>query len=211
MDVPEAKHALPGHCYIQFDSQGNLILDEFTVQNKDKAYIRKFSPQSGRIAAIAGTGNPGFSGDGGPASQAAFGFCGGIAADSNGNLFINDQSNGRIRKIDEKSVVTTIAGKGTNDPYTNECKATDASIPQLTGIAVDSRGNVFFGDGNRVRMVDPKGILHTVAGTGEPGSKGDGKEANLAKLTGAHVLGVDSADSVYVWESNKVRKLTLKK
>jgi uncharacterized protein (TIGR03437 family) len=157
---------------------------------------------------------PGFSGDGGPASSALLDFAQAIAVDSQGNLYIADTDNERIRKVAwDTGIITTIAGSGPVVTNYNAISsgdggpATSAVLNTPAGVAVDSNGNVFIGEFGRVRRVDAStGIITTVAGTGTGGSSGDGGPATAAQIIGQQIA-VDSTGNLFLADSGRVRKV----
>ena len=163
----------------------------------------------GIITTIAGNGTSetdyGFSGDGGPATAARLHFPCGVVADKQGNVFFSDQHNHRIRKIDPSGIITTIAGNGNGGYGSNGSVGTDGdNIPAIqaklyfpTDITIDSAGNLIVADyqNNRVRKINPNGIITTVAGQGYFGFGGDGGPALKADVNipaGVAVLGRDT-------------------
>jgi Cep192 domain 4 len=122
---------------------------------------------SGVITTVAGNGTPGFSGDGGPATQAELGgsFLSGIVMDAAGNLYICDSGNARIRKVDPSGIITTFAGNGTPGYTGDGGPATSATINGASGIVVDSAGNVYFSEFNNldIREVNTSGTISTYA------------------------------------------------
>src|SRR5262245_8852840 len=150
--------------------------------------------QSNIITTVAGNGQRGFGGDGGPASEAMLNSPGSVTADSNGNIYIADWRNQRIRKIDANGIITTVAGNGQQGFSGDGGPAVDASLDLIHigegyssnidpntghpypaaagGIAVDAAGNLYIADTNnhRVRKVDLNGVITTVAGGGIGGS-----------------------------------------
>ena len=168
------------------------------------------------IDTVAGNGNYGFSGDGGPATNAHLGWPYGVAVDSAGNIFITDNNNHRIRKVDTSGVITTVAGSGEVGYYGGGFSgdgglATEASLYFPTGIAVDSAGNIYFGDSgnNRIRKVDTNGIIATIAGNGNPGFSGDGGPATNASIRAPTGVAVDSAGNIYFTDdyNHRIRKV----
>ena len=140
----------------------------------------------GTITTIAGTGKPGYSGDGGPAAAAQLYAPQGVAVDGQGNVYIAEPDNDRVRKVSPGGTITTIAGgrhaaalAGDGGP------ATSARLTSPNWVAVDRQGNVYIADfdNSRVRKVSPGGTITTFAGTGIPGFSGDGGPATSARLS----------------------------
>ena len=132
------------------DSAGNLFLAEIFR-------VRRLSPD-GSIVTVAGNGTQGFSGDGGPATDAQLNYAVGVTVDGTDNLFIADRENNRIRKVSTDGIITTIAGNGTRDDSVDGGLATDVAIPAPNAVAVDDAGNVYYGsvDNNVIRVLRPK-------------------------------------------------------
>ena len=172
---------------------------------------------SGTHTTIAG-GIPGFSGDGGPAKNAAVKSPAGIAADALGNLYFADTGNNRIRKIDKAGTITTVAGTGTAGFSGDGGPATQARIhlagAPFAGVAADRAGNLYFADwgNNRIRMINPAGMITTAAGGGGVliGSLGDGQPATRASLMLPRGVFADSGGNIYIADTNhnKVRKVS---
>src|SRR5439155_996741 len=123
---------------------------------------------TGIISTIAGNGQKGFNGDGGPATSASLYYPSGVAVDPAGNVYIADAGNNRIRKVDTAGIINTIAGNDKQGFSGDGGPATSASLNAPRGIAVDPAGNVYIVDaGNlRIRKVNPAGVISTVAGGG---------------------------------------------
>jgi sugar lactone lactonase YvrE len=172
--------------------------------------IRRVSPD-GIITTIAGTGATGFSGDGGPATQAQLRAPIGIAADSAGNVYFADQANNRIRKISVAGIISTVAGNGNQGFSGDGGPATNAAIDGPFGVAVDRAGVVYVTDSrnSRIRRVGLDGIITTIAGTGDPGFSGDGGPPLQARLQGPHGVVVDAAGNVYIADTanDRIRKV----
>lgn len=134
--------------------------------------IRKIGPD-GIISTIAGTGEGGFSGDGGPATSAQLNLPMSVAVDGAGNLYIADLFNYRIRKVDADGIITTYAGTGERGSDGDGGPATEAELfgcclPEEGfpgGMVVDDQGNLYIADGTRVRMIDTEGTITSVEGT----------------------------------------------
>jgi sugar lactone lactonase YvrE len=185
--APNAGLAMPNA--VALDSMGNLFIAD-SVNNR----IRKVDT-NGVITTVAGNGKSIFSGDGGAATNAQISYPGGICLDAQGNLFIADTFNSRIRKVDTNGVITTVAGGGSGaNP------ATRATLSFPYGIAVDSSNYLYIADTDDqiVRKVDGSGNISTVAGTGTYGYSGDGAAATSAKLRSPSGVTVDAAHNLFI-------------
>jgi len=190
---------------LAFDTAGNLLI---TDVNNNR--IRKVNAQ-GIITTVAGTGSAGYSGDGGPATQAELISPYGLGFDAAGNLFFSDNGNRRIRKIDTQGIITTIAGNGTLNASGDGGPANQAQLSFSYQFAFDAAGNLFFADylNARVRKIDTHGIITTVAGTGTGGYSGDGGPATQAQLSLPAAVAVDSVGNLFVTEAgtSHIRKI----
>ena len=101
---------------------------------------------SGTITTLAGTGARGYAGDGGPATEARLSYPRGVAADAAGNVYVADERNDRVRKIDASGTITTLAGTGTRGYAGDGGPATEARLYYPRGVAVDAAGNVYVAD-----------------------------------------------------------------
>jgi uncharacterized protein (TIGR03437 family) len=194
---------LPIRCAV--DASGNLY-----IADQGGFRIRKVDV-SGTITTYAGTGVQGFSGDGGPATQAELNNPTWVTADGSGNLYVADQYNQRIRVINSSGTITTIAGNGNNAYGGDGAAATSASLSYPGGIVVDSAGSIYIADsGNaRIRKVSG-GIITTVAGNGTAGYAGDGGPALQAEFNNPFSLTSDTSGDLYVGDlfNNRVREST---
>jgi uncharacterized protein (TIGR03437 family) len=181
------------------DGAGNLYISQGSVISQVNT--------SGIINAYAGSGLPGYSGDGGPALNAAI-FCSGIAADKAGNLYIADGFNQRIRKVNTAGIITTIAGNGTEGFSGDGGPATSAELNFPSSVAVDSSGNVYFVDSfnSRVRKVSTSGTITTAVGNGSGFPSGNGGAATSAGIDPSTVA-VDGSGNLYIADAtfNQVR------
>ena len=192
--------AVPGK--IAVDSKGAVY-----VADTDNHLIRKIV--AGQITAVAGTGNPGFSGDGGAATSAQLDYPGGVAVDGAGNVYIYDINNNAIRKVDTGGIIHTIAGAPPSSGSTGDGgPATQAKLNLASGgnVAVDSAGNVYISDTSNsvIRKVTVStGIISTYAGViGKYGSTGDGGAATAANLSFPGGLALDAQGNLYIADSS---------
>jgi len=168
---------------------------------------------TGIITTVAGTpGSAGFSGDDALATAAQLYNPWGIAVDSDGNLYIADNLNNRIRKVTAGGIITTVAG-GSAGFSGDDGPATAAQLDEPSDVAVDAAGNLYIADYNndRIRKVTAAtGIITTIAGNGNSGSTGDGNQATLAEIGGPESVSLDSAGNLYIAEyrNNRIRKVT---
>jgi sugar lactone lactonase YvrE len=170
------------------------------------------------ITTIAGTGQSGYSGDGGPATSAKLFGADGIAVDAQGNVYIADALNYRVRKVTRGGTISTFAGtgkqgfSGDGGPATSAQLTLEQSGDAFGGLAVDAQRNVYIADtfSHRVRKVAPDGTITTFAGTGRQGFFGDGGPATSAQLHYPTGLAVDASGNLYIADRNngRVRKVS---
>jgi hypothetical protein len=167
---------------------------------------------NGIIVTVAGTGTPGFSGDGGFATAAQLNLPSGLAADAAGNLYISEYGNHRIRKLDGAGLITTVAGTGVAGFNGDNQPATTAQLNTPRGLSLDAAGNLLVADFNnhRIRKLTPGANIATIAGTGASGFSGDGGPATAAQLQSPSGVAVDSQNSVYIadYGNHRIRKLS---
>ena len=193
---------------VAVDGAGNLY-----IADDDNHRIRKVDAATGTISTIAGTGERGYGGDGGPAIPAHLNHPRGVAVDGDGNVYIADTDNGRIRKVDAATgIISTIVGTGDQDDGGDGGPATQAQLDGPHGVAFDAAGNLYIADnGNqRIRKVDAAtGTISTIAGTGERGYGGDGGPATQAQLYGPHGVALDAAGNLYIADNDnhRIRKV----
>jgi len=188
---------------IAIDSKGNVYIADF-----GNFVVRRVSPD-GTINTVAGNGTAGFSGDKSAAISAqVVPFA--VAVDSQGNLYIADGPNCRVRKVDTKGIITTIAGNGQTTYSGDSSSAINTSIDFPTGVAVDASGNVYIANYSYVLQIDPTGAISTVAGSGDYGYIVDGVDARQAVLSPAGIV-LDGNGDLYLsdWNLNRVRKVDL--
>lgn len=196
---------------IRFDRHGDLYIAD--MQN---SRIRKVDMKTGIISTVAGTGQPGFSGDGGPAKQAQLKQPHSIQFDPAGNLYICDIGNNRIRKVDMKTgIITTFAGTGQAAATPDGAKFATAPLKGPRTLDFDHQGNLWVAlrEGNQVFKLDLKsGAIHHIAGTGKKGFTGNGGPARNATLSGPKGLSVGPDGNVYLadTESHSIRVIDVK-
>ncbi|MBI3722074.1 MAG: hypothetical protein HY248_05925, partial [Fimbriimonas ginsengisoli] len=175
-NVPAVQASLSYPWGVATDSSGNVFLS---------AGGRIFRVNaSGTLTVFAGSGLNGFAGDGGAATGASFSGPKGLAVDNQGNLYVADEANNRIRKVSATTgIVTTVAGDGTGMFRGDGGPAINAGLFLPTSIAVDGSGNIYIADVQNVcvrKVTVATGIISTVAGNGAPGFSGDGGPATNA-------------------------------
>jgi DNA-binding beta-propeller fold protein YncE len=196
---------------VRFDADGNMYFVE--MQNH---VVRRVDRKTHIISTVAGTGAPGFSGDGGPAVKAQFRQPHSIAFDKTGGLLVCDIGNNRIRRIDLKTgLIDTFAGTGEKNPTPDGAPLAGTPLNGPRAIAVDDQGNLYVAlrEGNAIYKIDleSKRISH-IAGTGEKGYTGDGGPAVAAKLSGPKGVSLAPGGALYIadTESHTIRRIDLK-
>ena len=223
---PAASARLNRPTHSAIDAEGNLYIADggnYRIRKVDKAGI---------ISTVAGSGVSGFSGDGGPATAAQLDAQatlvsgpGGIALDAEGNLYIADMLNYRIRKVDKQGIISTVAGSGETG-LSGEAglsgdggPATSAKLGHPTAVAVDAAGNLYVAiapfqgtHDNRIRRIDRAGIITTVVGTGLSGFSGDGGPATAANISNPSSMTFDRSGNLYFADAGnaRVRKVDTK-
>jgi Bacterial Ig-like domain (group 3)/NHL repeat len=184
---------------VAYDAAGDIFLADAANH-----VVREIA-KSGTISTIAGTGIEGYGGDNGPATSAQLDTPTGVAVDGNGNIYIADSHNHRIRKV-AAGTITTVAGIGTPGFSGDGGAAIAAQLFNPTGVAVDSNGNLYIADTNNqvVRKVTGT-TIGTLAGTGEETFAGDGATATSAVLDSPTGVAVDSVGNVYIADRHNHR------
>jgi len=203
-DGGPAIYAKLGTAGLALDSAGNLYI---AGDNR----IRKVD-RTGIITTIAGNGIAGYSGDGGPAINASLNSSNGIAIDNQGNLFIADAGNYRIRKVSVDGIITTVAGNGVSGYNGEGLLATNAWLTSPQEVTIDNQGNLLIADtgSSCVRKVNATGIIFTVAGIcWSSGYSGDGGTATNAKLYYPRGLAMDGANLLIAdGDNHRIRKVS---
>lgn len=196
---------------IQFDAAGNLYIAE-----RDNHVVRKVAAKTGVISTVAGTGDAGFLGDGGPAARAQLRQPHSIIVDRDRNrLLICDIGNHRVRAVDlSTGIIETIGGTGERQPTSNGARLRGTPLNGPRTLALDRRGDLYLAlrEGNAIYHVDAKTLtVRHIAGTGEQGYSGDGGDARAATLGGPKGLAC-SRDALYVadTENHVIRAIDLK-
>lgn len=174
--------------------------------------IRVYDPKAKTVTPFAGNGKAGYAGDGGPAEKAQFSQAICIALSRDGKtMYVADIGNRRVRAIDlETKMVRTVAGTGAKGSPTDDSPAVKQPLTDPRAVCVDSKGNLYILErgGNKLYVVDAKGTIRTVAGTGKAGSGGDGGPALAAAFNGPKFIACDKDDSVLIvdTENHAVRR-----
>lgn len=205
---PAARATLNQPFHLSQDRQGN-----FYLADTGNHCIRKIDARTGLIRTVAGNGQKGYTGDGGPAAQATMNEPYGVLPDRDGNLLIVDRLNAVIRRVDAKTgVMSTYAGNGQKGFGGDGGPAAQAMLREPNALDLDPKGDLYIADvaDNRIRKVDHRtGIISTVAGTGKREFSGDGGPAAQAGIQGARGVAFDREGAMYLCEreGNRVRKV----
>lgn len=187
---------------LAFGADGSLYVSDPVAHR-----VRRITTE-GTITGAAGGWASGFAGDGGFAIAAVLSSPAALATDPDGNVFIGDAGNQRVRRVDLAGRIATIAGSGSVGDF---APAFTAALSNPSDLAFDSSGNLYIADtGNhRIRKVSPDGIITTVAGTGQRGYSGDGGPGWLAQLSSPYGVAVDLGGNVFIADTanGRIRKL----
>ena len=196
---------------IRFDQAGHLYIVE-----RDSHTVRRVDATTGIISTVAGTGEAGFSGDGGPATAARLRQPHSIAFDPEGRLLICDIGNHRIRRVDPATgIIETWAGTGERAPTPDGAPLIGTPLNGPRAMALDPNGNLYLAlrEGNAIYRIDLAAqTIHHVAGTGEGGHTGDGGPAVRATLGGPKGLAY-AAGRLYIadTENHAIRVIDLER
>lgn len=179
--------------YIAFAQPDNLY-----ITDTGNGRVREVSGNG--MKTIAGTGTPGYNGDGIASNTAQIATPEAVAVDSTGNVYFTETQGRRVRKIDTQGIIHTVAGVGAALPMGDGGAATSAYLLSPTGLVSDGKGTFYIADAgaNLVRKISSNGTITTIAGTGLGGYNGDGIPATQAQLYGPFALALDSAGNLYV-------------
>ena len=205
---PATEAALNQPYEIRFDRGGNM----FFVEMRNHI-VRRVDRNTGIITTVAGTGEAGFSGDGGPATNARLSSPHSITFDRKDRLLICDIGNHRVRRVDlNTGRIETFLGTGERQPTPDGASITGTPLNGPRAIDLDTEGNLYpvLREGNAVYRIDPRTErIHHVAGTGEKGYSGDGGLAKLARLSGPKGIACAPDGAIYIadTESHTIRKI----
>jgi sugar lactone lactonase YvrE len=198
--------SLSGPNAVAADGEGNLY-----IADQGNGRVRRVDATTQIITTVAGTGSASTTGDGGAATEAGVPDPSALAFDAQGNLYIAQWIDARIRRVDTEGIITTVAGTGTYGSSGDGGPATEAQISSPAGMVFDAAGNLYVADldSNRIRKIDTEGIITTIAGTGNYGYSGDGGPATSANISVPFFLAFDAAGNLYVstYGENRVRKI----
>ena len=190
---------------VALDGVGNIY-----IADVGNSTIRKINT-SGIISTLVGNSGEGFGGDGGLATNANLSYPSCVFVDGAKNIYIVDEGNNRIRKINTSGIISTVAGNGTNGYGGDGGLATNAILNSPAGVALDGAGNIYIADAgnNRIRKVNTSGIISTVVGNGIEGFGGDGGVATSAILNSPDGISVDGAGNIYIADvgNGRIRKV----
>jgi sugar lactone lactonase YvrE len=201
---PATNAGVPYPVDVAVDATGNLYISGYNPGYNNHR-IRRVGT-NGIITVVAGTGTAGYSGDGGPATNAMLNYPQGLAVDAAGNLFIAESK--RIRRVGTNGIITTVAGNGTNGFTGDGGLATNTTVP-CWGVAASADGSFFVADyaTARIRKVDANGIITTVAGNASQNSTyaGNGCAALNARLNYPAAVAVDPAGNLFITDGGNLR------
>jgi hypothetical protein len=194
--------------FASFNGLASMCLDTsgaIYVSDIGNSRVRWVNKATNLIYTIAGTTSSGFGGDGGSAATAQLNTPDGIYIDEANNLYIADAGNNRIRKVNiSTGIITTFAGGGASTA--DGVAANTESITNPRCVYADATGNVYLGDGNKIRKVNSTGIITTVAGNGTAGDAGDGGLALSAGIAGpVRSISMDGAGNIYFTTNSRAR------
>ncbi|GAB3690802.1 hypothetical protein GCM10027592_08340 [Spirosoma flavus] len=194
------------------NSPSNLTVDKHGnvyVSDRFGDRIRKITP-NGLISTVAGDGGKGYTGDGGPATIAQLQHPRGIGFDSTGNLYIVDQYNTRLRKVDVNGVISTVAGSGEANFIDNQINLSSADFYNSNGMAVSKNGTVYIPTFWCILKITPAGVISIVAGRQNNGGfSGDGGLATNAQLNNPSSVTLDKDENLYITDTSngRIRKV----
>ncbi len=201
----------------QIAGAGQMTVDKFNnvyFADTGNGTIRELHVDPDYLSTVAGIGQNGYYGDGGPAISAALAYPQGVALDSDGDVIIADSANYRLRVVPPDGSIFNAAGNGSLSFSGDAGPALSAQLNNPEGLAIDTSGNIYFADtgNNVIREVSPAGTVSRVAGAGPSGFSPDGGAALSALLAGPRSIALDSAGDIFIADTinNRVREVSAK-
>ena len=187
---------------VAVDGSGNVF-----IADKSNNRIRKVNASDGKINTVAGNGTSGYTGDGLAATSAGLNQPLGVAVDMNGNIFIADNGNSAIRKVNSLGIISTYAGTGVFGYSGDGLQATSAQLNSPHQVAVDATGNIFIDDyyNYRIRKVNTLGVINTVAGNGTVTGAGQNSLATTAQFNNPTGVAADGSGNIFIADFNNSR------
>ena len=200
--IPATLASLYMPAAVGLDGAGNVLIGDM---NNDR--VRMVFASNGTICTVAGTGVRGYNGDGIPATLALLAAPSGTAVDREGNVYIADALNQRVRKVLSNGTITTFAGNGKSGFNGDDIPASSASVGCPSDVALGNNGSILIADtcNNRVRRVLANGTITTIAGTHQQGYNGDGIPATSALLAYPMAVVEDASGRVFIADSSNNR------
>jgi uncharacterized protein (TIGR03437 family) len=197
---------------VTLDSAREVVTDGFgNLLIADGRRVRLLTGV-GFATTFAGDGTFGFRGDGGPAGSAVLNGPAGVSIDGDGNLYVADQRNHRVRKVSASGIISTLVGTGQPANAAEGLAPTSTPLVAPEGLMADPAGALWIAEyfGNRVRKLAPGGTILTIAGNGTAGFSGDARPATSAQLQAPGQIALDPAGNLYIADSgnNRIRKVT---
>ncbi len=206
--VPATANGFEYPAFITFGKNGNMY---FSIEPDFNLICTVDTFGVSSIIAGVNVYGTGYSGDGGPATNAKLNQPNCLTTDSAGNVFFSDGSNNRVRKIDISSgIITTIAGNGTAGIGSVGIPATAAELDGPVGLACDAVGNIYLSDNApRILRIGPDGIINNFAGNGVRGFSGDGGPASAAEFMFITGLTLDNKGNLFITDKYRIRRIDL--
>ncbi len=204
LDPDGSRHSVLGGQFEGFSPQGLALGPDGSLYIAESGMhrVRRLRPD-GTVSIVAGSGVPGYSGDGGLATEANLNWPFDVTVAADGGLYIADQSNHCIRYVGPDGTIRTIAGTGQSGFAGDGGRAVDAQLHTPSGVAIADDGTLYVADtyNDRVRVIYTDGMIDTIAGNGQNGDAGDGGLADLAQLSNPRDVVVGPDGTIYIADS----------